>query len=76
MDEEENNTIHRWIEICYQEDLKRVEKGQGSASEDDEAFQIILLIYCSLNTFCAKLESVPLGSVFKLPGRKQILYYQ
>ena len=38
MDEEEYNTIHRWIEICYQEDLKRVEQGQGSASEDDGVY--------------------------------------
>ena len=38
MNEEEYNTIHRWIEICYQEDLKRVEQGQGSASEDDEVY--------------------------------------
>ena len=38
MDEEEYNTIHRWIEICYQEDLKRVEQGQGSASEDDVVY--------------------------------------
>ena len=35
-------------------------------------FQIMLEIYCSFHTFCATLESILLGSVFKLPGRKKI----
>ena len=27
-------------------------------------------IYCGINTFCATLENVLQGSIFKLPGRK------
>ena len=38
MDKEEYNTIHKWIEICYEENFKRVEQEQGSTSEDDEVY--------------------------------------
>ena len=31
----------------------------------------MLQIFCGFHTFCAALENVPLGSVFKLPGRKK-----